>query len=98
MGRLVGFATVLAFLVLALGGQGFADNSATYPDAVGDNPAAMFVWATIILVATSLSLATAMLGFLLSVPVIGHASWHAYRDLVDTAGVPLRDDSGASDS
>jgi uncharacterized membrane protein len=50
----------------------------------------MFVWATIILLATSASLATAMAGFLLSVPVIGHATWHAYRDLVHTTGVPLR--------
>jgi uncharacterized membrane protein len=24
------------------------------------------------------------------VPVLGHASWHAYRDLVDTEGAPLR--------
>jgi uncharacterized membrane protein len=22
--------------------------------------------------------------------VLGHASWHAYRDLVDAEGVPLR--------
>jgi uncharacterized membrane protein len=58
--------------------------------AVGENPLPMFVWALVILAATSLSLATAMLGFLISVPVLGHASWHAYRDLVDTDGVPLR--------
>jgi hypothetical protein len=25
-----------------------------------------------------------------AVPVIGHATWHAYRDLVDTDGVPPR--------
>ena len=24
------------------------------------------------------------------IPVIGHATWHAYRDLVDTSSVPLR--------
>ena len=39
---------------------------------------------------TAGALATAMLGFLLAVPVIGHATWHAYRDLVVTDGVPLR--------
>jgi uncharacterized membrane protein len=50
----------------------------------------MLVWALIILVGTSLSLATGMLGFLITVPVLGHASWHAYRDLVVTDGVPLR--------
>lgn len=66
--------------------------------AVGDNPGPMLVWATVILVATSLSLATGMLGFLVTVPVIGHASWHAYRDLVNTVGVPLRHDQSATDS
>lgn len=58
--------------------------------AVGENPGPLFIWATIILLATSASLATAMAGFLLSVPIIGHATWHAYRDLVDTTGVALR--------
>jgi uncharacterized membrane protein len=60
--------------------------------AVGDNPGPMAVWAVIILIATSLSLATVMLGFLISVPVIGHATWHAYRALVDTEGLPLRNE------
>jgi uncharacterized membrane protein len=50
----------------------------------------MTLWALVILIATTLSLATGMLGFLVSVPVLGHASWHAYRDLVVTDGVPLR--------
>ena len=58
--------------------------------AVGENPVAMLLWALVILIATSLSLATAMLGFLVTVPVLGHASWHAYRDLVDAEGAPLR--------
>ena len=40
--------------------------------AVGANPVAMGVWATIIMVATAVSMATAMLGFLFTIPVIGH--------------------------
>ncbi|GAB4466317.1 MAG: DUF2189 domain-containing protein [Burkholderiaceae bacterium] len=60
--------------------------------AVGDNPGPMLVWALVILVATSLSLATAMLGFLVSVPVIGHATWHAYRALIDASELPLRNE------
>jgi uncharacterized membrane protein len=58
--------------------------------AVGDNPGAMALWAILIMFATVLSLATAMLGFIFAVPVIGHATWHAYRDLVDSSGLPLR--------
>jgi uncharacterized membrane protein len=58
--------------------------------AVGENPLALALWATIIMIATTLSIATMMLGFIVTVPVLGHATWHAYRDLVDTSSVPLR--------
>jgi uncharacterized membrane protein len=58
--------------------------------AVGENPLPMALWATIIMIATALSLATAMLGFVLAIPVIGHATWHAYRDVIDADGLPLR--------
>jgi uncharacterized membrane protein len=30
------------------------------------------------------------IGLIVIVPVLGHASWHAYRDLVDTCDVPER--------
>ncbi len=60
--------------------------------AVGDNPGPMLIWALVILIATSLSLATAMLGFLISVPVIGHATWHAYRALIDASELSLRNE------
>jgi len=58
--------------------------------AVGANPVALAIWGTIIIVATALSMATLMLGFVLAIPVIGHASWHAYCDLVDAEALPPR--------
>lgn len=58
--------------------------------AVGDNPMAMAVWAAIIMVATALSIATALVGFVVMIPVIGHATWHAYRDLLDADRLPMR--------
>jgi uncharacterized membrane protein len=58
--------------------------------AVGENPLAMALWATLIMVATGLSLATFMLGFVVAIPVIGHATWHAYRDVVDASRLPPR--------
>lgn len=58
--------------------------------AVGENPATMALWALIIMLACVLSMATLMLGFIVAIPVLGHATWHAYRDLVDTSSVPLR--------
>ena len=58
--------------------------------AVGENPGAMALWAGLIMAAIALSMLTLMAGFAFAVPVIGHATWHAYRDLVDTDGVPPR--------
>lgn len=57
--------------------------------AVGENPLTMALWALFIVLATGLSVATMMLGFIVLYPVMGHASWHVYRDLVgDAAAVP----------
>lgn len=58
--------------------------------AVGDNPATMALWGAFIVAASAASLATGMLGFIVFVPWIGHATWHAYRDVVVTDGVALR--------
>ena len=58
--------------------------------AVGENPVTMVVWAVIVMLATGLSLLTLMLGFVVAIPVIGHATWHAYRDVVDASALPPR--------
>ncbi len=58
--------------------------------AVGANPITMVLWASIIMVATGVALLTLMLGFIFVIPVIGHATWHAYRDVVDASGLPVR--------
>ena len=58
--------------------------------AVGANPLAMALYATIIMLASLISLLSLMLGFVVAVPVIGHASWHAYRDVVDAQLLPPR--------
>lgn len=58
--------------------------------AVGDNPGPMAFWAVLIMLATGLSMATLMIGFVFSVPIIGHASWHAYRDALDVRPLPPR--------
>lgn len=91
LGVAIVFALTAVSPPLLLGRRvGFRQALLTSARAVGENPVAMLLWALVILIATSLSLATAMLGFLVAVPVLGHASWHAYRDLVDADGVPLR--------
>jgi uncharacterized membrane protein len=55
---------------------------------VSENPATMVIWAMVIMALTGLSFVTGMLGFLVLYPLMGHASWHVYRDLVDTSGLP----------
>ncbi|MFZ4759603.1 MAG: DUF2189 domain-containing protein [Burkholderiaceae bacterium] len=49
-------------------------------------PFTMAVWAATIASLTLAGLITAMLGLVVIVPWLGHASWHAYRDLV---GAPV---------
>ncbi len=46
------------------------------------NPGTMAVWALAIVLLTGIGFATAFLGLVLTMPVIGHATWHAYRDCV----------------
>ena len=51
-------------------------------EVVRTNPVAMFVWAAMIVVLTALGFATMLIGMVVIIPVLGHASWRAYRDLV----------------
>lgn len=51
--------------------------------AVIENPRPMALWAGLIVVFTGLALAPFFLGLVLAMPLIGHATWHAYRDLVE---------------
>lgn len=47
------------------------------------NPGAALLWALLIAALTALGFATLMLGLAVIFPWLGHASWHAYRDLVE---------------
>jgi uncharacterized membrane protein len=51
------------------------------------HPLPLAVWAALIMALTLLGMATALLGLIVIVPWLSHASWHAYRDLVDTTGL-----------
>jgi uncharacterized membrane protein len=56
---------------------------------VAHNPGAMGFWAFLLTLFTLLGMASALLGLLGVVPLLAHASWYAYRDLVRPA--PHRD-------
>ena len=60
------------------------------------NPVPVGVWAGLIFVLTLLGLGTGLVGLVVVMPVLGHASWHAYRDLVDASDLPAREPKSAS--
>jgi uncharacterized membrane protein len=62
--------------------------------AVLANPRPMALWAALILGFTLLGLGSLLLGLIAVLPMLGHASWHAYRDLVDASGLPEREGAG----
>lgn len=51
--------------------------------AVFNNPKAMLLWAGLITLFTAVGLATFFFGLGLLFPLVAHASWHAYRDVVE---------------
>ncbi len=53
--------------------------------AVKQNLKAMSLWAVLIAALMLFGLATLFLGLVVVFPLIGHATWHAYRDLVGFA-------------
>jgi uncharacterized membrane protein len=51
-------------------------------NAVRKSPRPMLVWAAIVVALTALGFATFYLGLVVALPLVGHATWHAYRDAV----------------
>jgi uncharacterized membrane protein len=54
------------------------------------HPMPMVLWAFLIMGLSMLGVLSLFLGLIVIVPILGHASWHTYRDLVDTQHVPER--------
>lgn len=50
--------------------------------AVVKNPLPMMLWASLIVMFVCIGIVTFYLSFIISMPVIGYATWHAYRDLI----------------
>jgi uncharacterized membrane protein len=46
------------------------------------NLPAMLVWSALIVALTALGFATFLLGLIVVAPILGYATWHAYRDLI----------------
>jgi uncharacterized membrane protein len=50
--------------------------------ALAANPLPLALWAALIVLLVGAGFATLFFGLLIAVPVVGHATWHVYRDLV----------------
>lgn len=67
--------------------------------SVTENSGAMLLWAWLIAVLVGFGIATCFLGLIVVFPLVGHATWHAYRALVDRGeDVPSADGLSSSSS
>lgn len=55
------------------------------------NKPAMGVWLLLIILLTGIGFATAFVGLVVLFPLLGHATWHAYRDVIDASAWPAHE-------
>lgn len=60
----------------------------TSVNAVLRNKGVMLIWAGLILGLMAVGVATALVGLVFILPLIGHATWHAYRETIQPAQSP----------
>ncbi len=79
------FATSVISLPMLLDRSGMDTLTAMISsfNALRLNLAPMLLWAAIIVVLVGLGFATFYLGLIVALPVIGHATWHAYRETIE---------------
>jgi len=91
VGTAVGFVfAAVTFAACAVGIPMLVARDTSVPEAIAAsitvvlaNPRPMILWAGLIVVFTGLGLVPFFLGLAVALPLIGHASWHAYRDLIE---------------
>jgi uncharacterized membrane protein len=57
-------------------------------NAVLRNKSAMVVWVLLIIAAVAAGFVTAFIGLAITIPLIGHATWHAYQETIDSSAWP----------
>lgn len=60
-------------------------------NAVLRNKKTMLIWAIMIVSFVFVGFLTFFIGFIVLLPLIGHATWHAYRDTIDASDWPEND-------
>ena len=85
----VAFAiSVVSFPLLIDRDAGFAAAVATSVNAVLANPGPMVLWAIIVVALLVIGSLPFLLGLTIVVPVLGHATWHLYRKMVEPGAGP----------
>ncbi len=90
LASLVFAATAVSIPLLVDRRLGARDAVMASIEAVSRNPVPMLVWTLFILAGTGIGIVT-VVGLVVAWPVLGHAAWHAYRDLIDASALPARD-------
>src|SRR5262245_35955227 len=97
IGNVVGFVfalvaftlSVVTFPLLLDRDVGAAEAVATSARAVLANPVTMAIWGAIVAVLLGLGFLTFFVGLAVVIPILGHATWHLYRRVVEPApGMP----------
>jgi uncharacterized membrane protein len=95
-GNLIGFCfavwalviSVVSFPLLVDRDAGAAAAITTSVRAVAANPGTMAAWGFIVAALLFLGSLPAFMGLAVVIPVLGHATWHLYRKLVDDGSIP----------
>ncbi len=85
LAAIVFMITAVAIPILLDRDVGVMTAVATSVAAVLKNWRVMIGWAALIVIFTAAGLATFYIGLAVMLPLIGYATWHAYRDLVEPA-------------
>jgi len=85
-----GILACVAFVVSVVSVPAIIDNSLPSADAMAvsfkatlDNLPTMLLWAFLIVLLSAVGFVTFLIGMIIIYPLLGHATWHAYRDIVN---------------
>lgn len=85
-----GLLALVVFVVSVVSVPAIIENNVPAAEAMAlsikvtmENLPTMLVWALLIVILTAIGFMTFLLGMIVVYPLLGHATWHAYRDLVE---------------
>ncbi len=83
--------SVVSFPLLLDRDVGAAEAVRTSVRAVRENPVTMAIWGLIVALSLALGSLPLLVGLAVVVPVLGHSTWHLYREVVEPALIPRQE-------